>query len=70
MLHVSIHFCAVSLMTTRKDEIFEALEQTEKTCNAKDVLISKLKNELMQEKHNLMFVDKAVQADYHAVAPG
>ena len=54
-------------MTTRKDELFEALEQTEKTCNAKDVLISKLKNELMQEKH---LVDKAVQADYQAVAPG
>ena len=24
----------------------------------------------MQEGHNLLSVDKAVQADYHAVAPG
>ena len=59
-------------MTTRKDELFEALEQTEKTCNAKDVLISKLKSELMQVKRNLLsaFVGKPVQADYHAMAPG
>ena len=55
-------------MTTRKSELFEALEQTEKTCNAKDELISKLENELMQ--CSLLSVDKAVQADYQAVAPG